>query len=64
MLHILFGTKEAATEAVGELAKQVGYKLGFTTNPKVNNGGNNLLLLNRFDCNDLNGGKNFIETGK
>ena len=59
-----FGTKEAATEAVGELAKQVGYKLGFTTNPKVNNGGNNLLLLNRFDCNDLNGGKNFIETGK
>lgn len=59
-----FGTKEAATEEVGRLAKQVGYKLGFTTKPAVNNSSNNLLLLNRFDCNDLVGGKNYMETGK
>jgi peptidoglycan/xylan/chitin deacetylase (PgdA/CDA1 family) len=58
-----YGTKEAATEEVGRLAKQVGYKLGFTTKPAANNSSNNLLLLNRFDCNDLVGGKNYIETG-
>lgn len=55
-----YGTKEAATGVVGELAKQVGYKLGFTTIPAVNGGGDNPLLLNRFDCNDLIGGKNYI----
>lgn len=54
-----FGTKEAATQEVGRLAKQVGYKIGFTTNPEVNNGSNIPLLLNRFDCNDLIGGKNY-----
>ena len=54
-----YGTKEAATEEVGRLAKQAGYKLGFTTRPAVNNSSNNLLLLNRFDCNDLVGGKNY-----
>jgi len=54
-----YGTKEAATEEVGKLAKQVGYKLGFTTKPKVNTISSNLLLLNRFDCNDLIGGKNY-----
>lgn len=54
-----YGTKEAATEKVGELAKQVGYKLGFTTKPAVNNEADHLLLLNRFDCNDLIGGKNY-----
>jgi peptidoglycan/xylan/chitin deacetylase (PgdA/CDA1 family) len=55
-----YGTKEAATEKVGKLAKQVGYKLGFTTKPELNMLANNLLLLNRFDCNDLIGGKNYI----
>lgn len=54
-----YGTREAATEEVGELAKQVGYKIGFTTKPGLNNGLNNPLLLNRFDCNDLIGGKNY-----
>lgn len=58
-----YGTKEAATEEVGKLAKQVGYKLGFTTKPEVNNSSDTLLLLNRFDCNDLVGGKNYIEKG-
>lgn len=54
-----YGTNEAATEEVGELAKQVGYKIGFTTKPGLNIGSENLLLLNRFDCNDLIGGKNY-----
>lgn len=54
-----YGTKEAATEEVGELAKQVGYKIGFTTKPGLNKGSDNPLLLNRFDCNDLIGGKNY-----
>ena len=53
------GTKEAATEEVGCLAKHVGYKIGFTTKPGLNNGSSNPLLLNRFDCNDLIGGKNY-----
>lgn len=54
-----YGTKEAATEEVGKLAEHVGYKLGFTTKPGVNNGLDKPLLLNRFDCNDLIGGKNY-----
>lgn len=55
-----YGTKEAATGKVGKLAREVGYKLGFTTKPGLNNGSDNPLLLNRFDCNDLIGGKNYI----
>jgi peptidoglycan/xylan/chitin deacetylase (PgdA/CDA1 family) len=54
-----YGTKEAITEEVVNLAKQVGYKLGFTTKQGVNNSIDDLLLLNRFDCNDLIGGKNY-----
>jgi peptidoglycan/xylan/chitin deacetylase (PgdA/CDA1 family) len=54
-----YGTKEAATEAVGNLAQQVGYKIGFTTKPGLNMGSENPLLLNRYDCNDLIGGKNY-----
>ena len=54
-----YGTKEAATKEVGELAKKVGYKLGFTTNPGLNKASDNSLLLKRFDCNDLIGGKNY-----
>lgn len=57
-----FGTREAATDEVGRLAKQVGYKIGFTTNPGLNNKLNNPLLLNRFDCNDVIGGKNYSKT--
>lgn len=54
-----YGTKEAVNAEVGKLSKQVGYKLGFTTKPEVNTLSSNLLLLNRFDCNDLIGGKNY-----
>lgn len=54
-----YGTVEAATEEVGRLAKQVGYKLGFTTKPGFNTLSGNPLLLNRYDCNDLISGKNY-----
>ncbi|MBC7748529.1 MAG: polysaccharide deacetylase family protein [Methylotenera sp.] len=54
-----YGTKETATEEVGNLAKRAGYKIGFTTEPGINDFSSNPLLLNRFDCNDLIGGKNY-----
>lgn len=54
-----YGTKVTATEEVGVLAQEVGYKLGFTTNLGLNTKDNNPLLLNRFDCNDVIGGKNY-----
>ncbi|MBD3724130.1 MAG: polysaccharide deacetylase family protein [Flavobacteriaceae bacterium] len=55
-----YGTKKACNEQVSQEAKNSGYKIGFTTNRGVNNGTNkNLLLLNRFDCNDLPKGKFF-----
>jgi peptidoglycan/xylan/chitin deacetylase (PgdA/CDA1 family) len=54
-----YGTNEVATDEVGRLAELVGYKLGFTTNPGFNNESNNQLLLNRYDCNELVGGKNY-----
>lgn len=55
-----FGTQEAANKKVGNLARQVGYKIGFTTKPGINDSLSDPLLLNRFDCNDLIGGKNYI----
>lgn len=54
-----YGTQESCTIEVAEIAKKIGYKLGFTTNRGVNTGNENKLLLNRFDCNDLVGGKNY-----
>jgi peptidoglycan/xylan/chitin deacetylase (PgdA/CDA1 family) len=56
-----FGTKEACTDSVGEIAEKAGFKLGFTTTRGVNSGFENPLLLNRFDCNDMPGGKNYKE---
>lgn len=59
MVAYPYGTPEACTEEVGFLAKESNYKLGFTTTRGVNAENDDLLLLNRFDCNDLIGGKNF-----
>ncbi|MNU11927.1 hypothetical protein D3C72_2601650 [compost metagenome] len=56
MVSYPYGTDEACTNEVAQLAKNVGYKLGFTTKRGVNIGLENYLLLNRFDCNDLPGG--------
>lgn len=54
-----FGTPESCTDTVAEIAKASGFKFGFTTTRGVNNGQENPLLLNRFDCNDMLGGKNY-----
>ena len=54
-----YGTREAATNQVADIAKKCSYKFGFTTTKGTNNDNENPLLLNRFDCNDLIGGKNF-----
>ncbi|PVX46628.1 polysaccharide deacetylase [Flavobacterium sp. 103] len=56
-----FGTKEACTDSVGEIAKKAGFKFGFTTTRGTNTSFENPLLLNRFDCNDMPGGKNYKE---
>lgn len=53
-----YGTKEAVTSAVAEIAKEVGYEFGFTTKVGVSSIESNHLLLNRFDCNDVIGDKN------
>ena len=54
-----YGTKEAVNGAVAKIAKEVGYEFGFTTKVGINTIESNLLLLNRFDCNDLISGKNY-----
>jgi peptidoglycan/xylan/chitin deacetylase (PgdA/CDA1 family) len=56
-----FGTKEACTDCVGEIAKKAGFQFGFTTTRGSNKDFENPLLLNRFDCNDMPGGKNYKE---
>lgn len=61
MVAYPYGTPEACTNQVATIAKKVGYKLGFTTTKGSNTNDANTLLLNRFDCNDLIGGKNYKE---
>jgi peptidoglycan/xylan/chitin deacetylase (PgdA/CDA1 family) len=59
MVAYPYGSPEACNIAVATIAANVNYKLGFTTTRGINTENNNLLLLNRFDCNDLPGGKNY-----
>lgn len=59
MVAYPYGTAESCTIEVAKTAKEVGYKFGFTTTRGINTSDNDLLLLNRFDCNDLQGGKNY-----
>lgn len=54
-----YGSPETATEIVAEIAGDLGFKFGFTTTKGTNSDKSNRLLLNRFDCNDLIGGKNY-----
>jgi peptidoglycan/xylan/chitin deacetylase (PgdA/CDA1 family) len=61
MVAYPYGSPEACTIEVAEIAKEIGYKFGFTTTQAINTIENNYLLLNRFDCNDLLGGKNYSE---
>ncbi len=59
MVAYPYGSPEACNLNVANIAANVNYKLGFTTTRGINTENNNLLLLNRFDCNDLPGGKNY-----
>ncbi len=59
MIAYPYGTSEACTNLVAETAKKVGYLYGFTTKKGIVDASQNKFLLNRFDCNDLIGGKNF-----
>lgn len=60
MIAYPYGTPEACDDRVAEEAKKAGYIFGFTTQKGNLNNNPTKLLLNRFDCNDLIGGKNFI----
>lgn len=53
-----YGSPEACASPVQEIAESVGYKIGFTMERGINCGGEEDLLLKRFDCNDLPLGKN------
>lgn len=54
-----FGAKEACSSPVPETAALLGHKIGFTMERGSNAIDANKLLLKRFDCNDVIGGKNF-----
>ncbi|RBN50298.1 polysaccharide deacetylase family protein [Flavobacterium psychrolimnae] len=53
-----YGSIEACAKPVSELAQSLEYTIGFTMERGINTGDENKLLLKRFDCNDLPGGKN------
>ncbi|MCA6422542.1 MAG: polysaccharide deacetylase family protein [Flavobacterium sp.] len=53
-----YGSAEACQYPVSHKAKQVGYQIGFTMQRGSNSISDDKLLLKRFDCNDLPGGKN------
>lgn len=53
-----YGSPEACASPVSSIAKETGYKLGFTMERGINMLGQDPLLLKRFDCNDLPLGKN------
>ncbi|QNM86268.1 polysaccharide deacetylase family protein [Polaribacter pectinis] len=54
-----YGTEEVINENVLETATESYHKFGFTTEKGINDSNQNLLLLKRFDCNDLIGGKSY-----
>lgn len=54
-----YGTYEAAPELVSTIAMQRGHSLGFMATRGINDQFTNPMRLNRFDCNDLPGGKNY-----
>jgi peptidoglycan/xylan/chitin deacetylase (PgdA/CDA1 family) len=54
-----YGAKEACSSPVPETAAALGHKIGFTMERGSNVSDADKLLLKRFDCNDLLGGKNY-----
>lgn len=59
MIAYPYGTIEACNDLVADAAKINGYSFGFTTKKGIVNKFQSKLLINRFDCNDLVGGKNY-----
>jgi peptidoglycan/xylan/chitin deacetylase (PgdA/CDA1 family) len=53
-----YGDTDSTQDPVSQIAKKSGFKIGFTTKRAINTDESNLLLLSRFDCNDLPLGKN------
>jgi len=54
-----YGNKESYRMPVPDIAQEVGHKIGFTMERGINYSDANKLVLKRFDCNDLIGGKNY-----
>lgn len=54
-----YGAEEACSSPVPETAAALGHKIGFTMERGINASDTDKLLLKRFDCNDLVGGKNY-----
>ena len=61
MISYPYGTPEACGDLVAKTAENMGYLYGFTTQQGYIKRNDNSFLLNRFDCNDLIGGKNYIK---
>ncbi|NEV93934.1 polysaccharide deacetylase family protein [Psychroflexus sp. YR1-1] len=53
-----YGSREVCTQPVEEIARQTNHKLGFTMTRDYSKHEDSFLMLNRFDCNDVPGGKN------
>lgn len=57
-----YGSGEACQDPVDRIAKDLGFNVGFTMEKGINDKISNNLLLKRFDCNDLPGGKFYKAT--
>jgi hypothetical protein len=59
MVSYPYGNGAAVDDKLFANTERIGYKYGFTTIQGINKLGYNAFCLNRFDCNDAPGGKNF-----
>lgn len=57
-----YGSAEACQSPVSEIASGFGHRIGFSMERGSNNADSDKLLLKRFDCNDLPGGKNYSKS--
>lgn len=56
-----YGSSEACQSPVSEIANSFGHLVGFSMERGSNDASSDKLLLKRFDCNDLPGGKNYTK---
>ena len=59
-----YGSLEACKNPVQTIAEQHGYSIGFSMERGSNDATANKLLLKRFDCNDLPGGKYYKQSSR